>query len=77
MNPKEEKDIYTFMGNIEARMSSLEKNIAKFDQDVEDLKVRVSQIQIEFSNLKGKLFAVAGIVTLLINGGIQFIKGFF
>ena len=70
MTPEMEKEIFEFMGAIKT-------DIGNIKDDITPLTKKVDKLEKEFSNLKGKLVVVAGIITFAINAMWTFFKGVF
>jgi len=73
ITPEEQKELWKFMGEMEG----LSGDIKSLKDDMKTMKDDVQSIKVEFANLKGKLFAVAGIITLAWTAIWGFLKGAF
>jgi hypothetical protein len=66
MTPEQEQELFAFMGRVDARLD-----------DLVEVKKDVAKLKNDFSNLKGKLVVVAGIVTMALNWVWGLVKGAF
>jgi len=72
---EDKKEIHMFMGSINSTIKNIGKAFADVRNDHKMLEDKVSNIEKDFSGLKGKLTAVAAFITLAINGAWHWVKG--
>ncbi len=64
LTPEEQKKLWMFMGKME-----------DVPDDIKAMKEELKTLRTEFSNLKGKLVVVAGVVTFALNAIWSVVKG--
>ena len=65
MTPEQEQDLFMFMGEVRESLGNIKEDLGT-----------VRKLENDFSNLKGKLLAIAGIITFVLNGAWEGIKKF-
>lgn len=71
LSDEETKEIYKFMG----KMDEVVKGFDDLKEEVGHMRKDLDKVNLEFSSLKGKLVAVAAVITFAINALWSVIKG--